>query len=61
MHNITTPDIGPMGEIVESLPSYVQNQPQLYEGKSSGMNRIGVKTLTTKPSTSAQQNKFSGK
>lgn len=61
LHNIATPEMGSMGDNAESLPSYAHFQHQAYEGKPNAVDRIGAKTLTTKPSTSAQQNRFSDK
>ena len=55
LHNIATPDIGSLKENVDSMASKTHDD-QSY--KQAYMDRVGARTITTKPSTAAQQNRL---
>lgn len=54
LQNITTPDIASLKENIDSMASHTHDE---HHFKSGLMERMGAKTLTTKPSTAAQQNR----
>jgi hypothetical protein len=54
-NNPTTPDIGSFKGGIDSMASQTQNDQSF---KNEYMDRIGEKTITTKPSTAAQQNRM---
>lgn len=55
LHNVTTPDIGSIKENIDSMASHTHDEHSFKPGM---MDRFGARTLTTKPSTAAQQNRL---
>lgn len=54
-HNMTTPDVASFKGGIDSLASQTHDDQSFKQGY---MDRFGAKTLTTKPSTAAQQNRM---
>lgn len=55
MPNVTTPGVDSIKENIDSMASHTHDDKSF---KPYMMERFGAKTLTTKPSTAAQQNRL---
>lgn len=55
LHNVTTPEIGSIPENLDSVTSQTHDDKRTRKSKHSVADRLGAKTLTTKPSTAAQK------
>lgn len=58
VQNIATPDIGSLKENIDSMASQTHDD---HSFKNAYMDRMGAKTITTKPSTAAQKHRLLAK